>query len=135
MKPSHSKHTRIRGIIAEGLKESSLFTHIPWVRDQFIKKLGIDPYPGTLNLEIVDDRDREAFKQIKKQKGAEIIPAQADFCAAKCFHVLVCGKVKGALIIPQVSDYPESKLEIISSMRIRDALSLDVGDTVSVDIL
>ena len=135
MKPFYSKPTQIKGTIAEGLKESSLFTHIPWVREQFIKKLGIDPYPGTLNLEIVDDQDREVYKEIKKQKGVEIIPAEADFCAAKCFHVLVCGKVKGALIIPQVSDYPESKLEIISSERIRDALSLNVGDTVSVEIL
>jgi len=59
------------------------------------------------SLEIVDDQDREVYKEIKKQKGVEIIPAEAAFCAAKCFHVLVCGKVKGALIIPQVSDYPE----------------------------
>ena len=57
------------------------------------------------------------------------------FCSAKCFHVLVSGKVKGALVIPEVPGYPESKLEIISSDRIRDVLSLKVGDLVSVAIL
>lgn len=124
----------IKGRIAEGLKESRLFTHIPWVREQFITKLGIDPYPGTLNLEIIDNQDIEKLKEIKKRKGIEIIPAEPGFCSAKCFHVLVCGKVKGALIIPQVPGYPESKVEIISSDRIRDVLSLEVGDLVPVEI-
>ena len=134
MKSSTSEFVAIKGKITEGLKESRLFTHIPWVREQFITKLGIDPYPGTLNLELIDNQDIEKLKEIKRRKGIEIIPAEPGFCSAKCFHVLVCGKIKGALIIPQVPDYPESKLEIISSDRIRDILPLRVGDLVSVEI-
>ncbi len=135
MKSSTSDSITIKGRITEGLKESSFFTHVPWVREQFITKLGIDPYPGTLNLDIIDVEDEEKLKEIKKRKGIEIVPAEPGFCSAKCFHVLVCGKIKGALIIPQVPGYPESKLEIISSDRIRDVLSLKVGDLVPVEIL
>lgn len=124
----------IKGRFTEGLKESSLFTHVAWVREQFIKKLGIDPYPGTINLDVLDSHEREKLREIKKRKGIEIIPAEPGFCSAKCFHVLVCGKIKGALIIPQVPGYPESKVEIISSDRIRDVLSLEVGDLVPVEI-
>ncbi len=124
----------ITGIITEGLKESSFFTDIPWVKDQFITKLGIDPYPGTLNLDIADPKDAEKLKEIKKQKGIEITPSEEGFCSARCFPVLVAGKVKGAIIIPQVPDYPESKLEIISSHKIREVLSLKVGDTVPIQI-
>ncbi len=125
----------LRGRVTEGLKESSFFTQIPWVREQFITKLGIDPYPGTLNLDIIDAQDLERLKEIKNRKGIEIIPAQPGFCSAQAFHVSVCGKIKGALIIPQVPDYPESKLEIISSERIRDVLPLKVGDVVPVEVL
>jgi CTP-dependent riboflavin kinase len=135
MKSSPSGSIVLRGRITEGLKESSFFTHIPWVREQFITKLGIDPYPGTLNLDIIDAQDAKKLREIKKRKGIEIIPVEPGFCSAKCFHVLVCGKIRGALIIPQVPDYPESKLEIISSDRIRDVLSLEVGDLVPVEIL
>ena len=135
MKSSTSGSITIKGKITEGLRESSLFTHLSWVRGQFVAKLGIDPYPGTLNLDIVDAEDIEKLKGIKKRKGIEIIPAEPGFCSAKCFHVLVCGKIKGALIIPQVPDYLESKLEIISSERIREVLSLKVGDLVPVEIL
>ncbi len=134
MKSSPSGSIVLRGRITEGLKESSFFTHIPWVREQFITKLGIDPYPGTLNLDIIDVQDLEKLKKIKERKGIEIIPAESGFCSAKCFHVSVCGKIKGALIIPEVPDYPESKLEIISSERIRDVLPLRVGDLVEVEI-
>jgi CTP-dependent riboflavin kinase len=135
MKSSPSGSIVLRGRITEGLKESSFFTHIPWVREQFITKLGIDPYPGTLNLDIIDAQDAKKLREIKKRKGIEIIPVEPGFCSAKCFHILVCGKIRGALIIPQVPDYPESKLEIISSDRIRDVLSLEVGDLVPVEIL
>ena len=135
MKSSTSDSIAIKGRITEGLKESSFFTHLPWVREQFITKLGIDPYPGTLNLGIIDAEDLEKLKEIKKRKGIEIIPAEPGFCSAKCFHVLVCGKIKGAVIIPLVPDYPESKLEIISSEKIMDVLSLKVGDLVPVEIL
>ena len=124
----------IRGKITEGLKESGLFTHIPWVREQFINKLGIDPYPGTFNLDIIDPQDLEKLKEIKRRKGIEITPEEPGFCSAKCFHVLVCGKVRGALVIPQVPDYPESKMEIISSDRIREVLSLNIGESVSVEV-
>ena len=50
----------------EGLKESSFFTQISWVREQFITKLDIDPYPGTLNLDIIDTEDVKKLKEIKK---------------------------------------------------------------------
>jgi len=105
------------------------------VKEQFITKLGIDPYPGTLNLDIVDPEDVNKLKEIKKRKGIEIIPAEPGFCSAKCFHVLVCGKIKGALVAPLVPDYPESKLEITSKDKISDVLSLRVGDFVQVEIL
>lgn len=134
MQYSTSGSITIKGRITEGLKESSFFTHIPWVREQFITKLGIDPYPGTLNLDIADE-DIKKLKEIKKRKGIEIVPAEPGFCSAKCFHVLVCRQIKGAVIIPQIPDYPESKLEVISSYRIRDILSLEIGDLVTVEII
>ena len=85
MKSSISDSMAIKGRIVEGLKESSFFTRLPWVREQFITKLGIDPYPGTLNLDITDAEDVEKLKEIKKRKGIEIIPAEPGFCSAKCF--------------------------------------------------
>ncbi len=134
MNLSNAESVVIKGRMSEGLKESSSFTNIPWVKEQFLTKLGIDPYPGTFNLDVVNTEDIARLKEIKKLKGIEIVPAESGFCSAKCFHVSVNGTIKGALIIPLVPDYPESKLEIISAERIRDVLSLKVDDLVLVDI-
>lgn len=97
-------------------------------------KLGIDPYPGTLNLDITEVEDLRKLKEIKKRKGIEIVPPDDKYCAATCFPVLIGGKINGALIIPQVPDYPESKVEIIASVKVTEALSLETGDMVRIEI-
>lgn len=122
----------IRGRVAEGLRESSSFTSLPWVREQFIGKLGIEPYPGTLNLE-VSGADLRKLKRLKRRKGIEIVPAPG-FCSAKSFRVTVGGKIKGALVVPLVPGYPESKMEIIAAQKIMDTLQLKVGDLVEVEV-
>ncbi|HUT69490.1 MAG TPA: DUF120 domain-containing protein [Desulfatiglandales bacterium] len=134
MKRSPSIKVVIKGTLVEGMKESGRFMSIPWVREQFIEKLGIDPYPATLNLEVKNPQDFDKLKEVKNRAGIEILPMDPGFCSAKCFHVLICGKVKGAIVIPLVEDYPESKLEIIASERLNDLLSLKVGDIVPIEI-
>jgi riboflavin kinase len=124
----------IKGTLVEGTKESGLFMSIPWVREQFIEKLGIDPYPATLNLEVKSPQDLDKLKEVKNRAGIQILPMDPGFCSAKCFHVLICGTVKGAIVIPLVEGYPESKLEIIASDKLVDLLSLKVGDIVPIEI-
>jgi CTP-dependent riboflavin kinase len=136
MKNSKNSQTLLlQGVVVEGLGESANFTCLAWVKEQFIKSLGIDPYPGTFNLEVREADSLARFRKIKLQRGIEIAPGQPRFCAAKGFPVLVNGKIKGALIIPLVKDYPEGKLEIIAPVNIRQALSLKNGDAVTVEIL
>ncbi len=125
---------KLRGRVRRGIEESANFTQLPWVRAQFIEKLGIDPYPGTLNLEVREE-DLEKLALLRKGKGAEITPQEAGFCAGSGFPALVEGKVKAAVIIPRVSDYPENKLELISAARVREALALEEGDTVEVEVI
>jgi riboflavin kinase len=134
VKRSPSMNVVVKGTLVEGMKESGLFMSIPWVREQFIEKLGFDPYPATLNLEVKNPQDLDKLKEVKNRAGIEIIPMDPGFCSAKCFHVLICGKVKGAIVIPLVEEYPESKLEIIASERLKDLLSLKGGDTVPIEI-
>jgi riboflavin kinase, archaea type len=126
---------KIRGTIVEGLRVGSAFTRIPWVRKQFIQKLNIAPYPGTLNLEIVDLKDSQRFLGLKSAPGVEIIPEDPSFCSAQCYPVLINGRLKGAIVLPKVKDYPENKMELIASRRIKEVLSVQGGDVLEVEIL
>jgi len=105
------------------------------VKRQFIEKLSIDPYPGTLNLEILDSESLQSFKALKSKKGIEITPEGPSFCSAQSFPVLINGKLKGAIVFPLVDGYPENKMELIASEKIREALSLNIGDLLEVETL
>ena len=124
---------KVRGIVSSGVGESKVFTEIPWVRRQFIDKLGISPYPGTFNITVLPE-DRERLNVIKNTKGVEIIPEDMNFCSANSFPALVNGRIRGAVIIPLIPGYPQAQLEIISSEHIKQSLSLKDGDLVDVEI-
>ncbi len=130
-----NNRVKIRGRIVEGLQVSANFTQIPWVRKQFISKLSIDPYPGTLNLEIIDQKDLENFTKLKATRGVEITPEDSSFCTGNCYFVLIEGKLKGAIILPVVENYPKDKIELIASLNIKEALSVNTGDFLEVEIL
>ncbi|HUL20033.1 MAG TPA: DUF120 domain-containing protein [Thermodesulfobacteriota bacterium] len=126
---------KIRGKIVEGLRVGSTFTQVPWVRKQFIQKLNVDPYPGTLNLEIADLKDSQNFRELKLTPGVEIIPEDPSFCSARCYPVLINGRLKGAIVSPGVEDYPENKMELIASENIKEILSVKGGDVLEVEVL
>lgn len=105
------------------------------MRKQFISKLAIDPYPGTLNLEIVDPESLQSFIALKAKRGIDITPEDPSFCSAKCYPVFIGGRLKGAIVIPLVKDYPENKMELIASKKIKEALSLYTGDILEVETL
>jgi len=124
---------KISGRISEGLGEGATFIKIPWVRRQFMDRLGIDPYPGTLNLKILNEDDLRKFKTLKTSEGIEILPEEPSFCKGKCYPVLINGKLRGAIIIPDVKNYPENKIEIIAQENIKETLNVKEGDLLEIE--
>lgn len=119
----------------EGLREAHHFTQIPWVRRQFIEKLSIDPYPGTLNLQIADPDSLRVFNELKKRGGIKIVPEEPSYCSAQCYPVLIHHRLKGAIVFPLVANYPEEKVELIAAEKIKTSLALKEGDLVEIEVL
>jgi len=157
------KPLTICGRIVEGLREAGNFTQVPWVKNQFISKLSIDPYPGTLNLEVAPE-DLDEFKTLKKAEGIEIVPEDPSFCSARCYLVLighcphssppprclpaeasaqaggrvregVTKRLRAAIVLPLVENYPKNKMELIAPLNIKEALHLKTGDVVEVEVI
>ncbi len=126
---------KIKGKIVEGLGEGRHFTRIPWVRAQCMSKLDIDPFPGTLNLEISDPADLERFEQLKAGEGVVIQPEDPSFCCGQCYPVLIGGRLRGAIVLPAVEGYPKNKMELITAQDAKEALSVETGDILEVEIL
>lgn len=122
----------ITGRLATGIGQGKHFTRLDWARQQFIARVGIDPYPGTINI-IVDDADQLArWQRLAATTGIRIDnPGDGPHdCDARCYPVMIEGRFDAAIVLPEVDAYTPAQIEIISAVCIRDALALADGDTV-----
>ena len=119
----------IVGRLASGRGEGASFTRLPWARAQFVAKLGIDPYPGTINLTL-DDGARAAWAMRRRELAVVIAAPDAAFCDARAARVRIAGAIDGAVVVPLVAGYPDDKVEVIAAVGVRAALGLADGDPV-----
>lgn len=124
------------GRLATGIGHGKHFTRLDWARAQFMDKLGIDPYPGTINV-IVDDPDAmPVWVRLKRTDGIRIDNPNTGphDCDARCYPVLIDGRIDGAIVFPEVEGYPPAQVEIIAEVGVRDALGIEDGDPVRLEI-
>src|SRR5436853_6811437 len=55
----------IEGELRDGLRVAAQFTELPWVREQFQRKLGLDVWPGTVNLQVTDAAGLAALARLR----------------------------------------------------------------------
>jgi CTP-dependent riboflavin kinase len=125
------KHWNISGIIVSGAKQGAFFTRLEWVQQQCMEKLGFKPWPGTLNLKIGAD-DIRILEGLWQKGGIELVPPNSDYCSGHVFPVSVAG-IAGAIVAPaeEVRVHGRDIVEIISHLRLKDALGVKDGDTVT----
>jgi CTP-dependent riboflavin kinase len=121
--------------VATGLGKGRYFTQLGWAREQFIDKLGIDPFPGTLNVIIDDAKSLSAWTALKSSSCVRIDSRVASACAARCFPVSIRGEIAAAIVLPEVQGYPPKQIEIIASIQLRKALGVEDGDRIGIAIM
>ncbi len=119
---------RIRGKIASGLGEGQYYISVGGYRNQFKEKLGFDPYPGTLNLKLVEPFAQTAAGSIKIEGFKD---ENRTFGECRCYPVKING-IKGAIVRPERSSYPANLVEVIAPVNLRKTFSLSDGDEVEV---
>lgn len=122
----------IEGRLATGIGQGKVFTRLDWARAQFLERLGIDPYPGTVNVIIEDPAQLAAWQRLAASSGVRIDnPNDGPFdCDARCYPVMIAGRIPGAIVLPEVKGYPAHQIEIIAAVGVRDALGIADGDPV-----
>ena len=131
--PRRAGSLTIKGRVVTGERVSANFTELGWVRGQFRNKLHMEPKPGTFNIEVLP-RYLGKLASLRRSAGTRIVPEDPAFCEGKAFAALVQGEVRAAVLLPEVRDYPDNKLELISPTDIRGALALKDGDVVAVRV-
>ena len=127
---------KLQGSTITGLGEGQYYVSIEGYRTQFRDKLGFAPYPGTLNL-MLTDQSIVLKKKLDESEGISINGFQSrqrTFGGGKCFRAMI-DKIKGAVILPDRSHYPDEVLEAIAPENLRESLHLKDGDMVEVRVL
>jgi len=62
-----------------------------------------------------------------------ILPEKGFHCGL-CYKVCIMDKIDGAIVIPQVPDYPKTLLEVIAPVDLRKTLELREGDEVQLSV-
>ncbi len=125
---------KVKGAVFSGEKLGGAFVGINWAKKQIEKKLGFSPYLGTLNIRLSEKHTKQLEKIFDKFKGIEITPAKG-FFKASCFNVLIMGRIRGAIVIPEKLDYPSNVLEILAPVNLRKALAVRDGDEIEIEFL
>ena len=125
---------RIHGVIFSDLGQASRFMALDWVQEALRENLGFAPYPATLNVRPSTPQDARLWEEIQRDIAAvPLAPLEDGFCSAGLYLVRIKRSgtdesVRGAVLLPAVSDYPKDKIEIVTRVRIKDAFSVKDGD-------
>jgi len=121
----------VAGRVFSGVGEGSFYTELPGYKRQFIKKLSIKPFPGTLNLKLsIGEKTRFLFnKEPIVIKGFS--RKDRSFGWIRCYPVMI-GEIKAAITVPERTIH-KSTLELISAINLRKKFKLSDNDEVKIE--
>jgi len=128
------KRQTINGVLATGLGQATGFTSLDWARKAFQDRLGIDPFPGTVNLIIESEPERTAWRSVKSWPGLVLPPPRPDWCNSRCYHARLNNQIDAAIVLPEIDSYPEDQIELIAAIAVRDMLKLKDGDPLVIEV-
>jgi CTP-dependent riboflavin kinase len=123
------------GELATGKGEGAFFTRTDWARAAFQDWVGIDPWPGTLNLQVTDKASLSIWNEVKGHPGVLLRAPDPAWCDGRCYATVVEERYKAAIVVPDVDDYPPGQVEIIAAVGLREALAIKDGDVVAITVV
>jgi CTP-dependent riboflavin kinase len=133
----------IQGIIFSDLGLASRFMALDWVQKGLTDCLGFAPFPATLNVRPAHQEDAVAWESI--QNDARLyshMPGHEGSCLARVYRIEIQAgagdgyhRTPGAVLLPEVKDYPKDKIEIVAPMRLKDAFGVRDGDRLRLEFL
>lgn len=130
----------LTGTVTSGMGEGRHYISLPGYMEQFRERLGYEPFPGTLNVDL-DEESIRARSAVSSLSGVPIDGWEDDdrtFGPATCYAATVAcdGAVAGEthIIVPERTHHDETQLEIIAPVKLRDELGVDDGTVVSVRV-
>lgn len=138
--PEQGQTFELEGEVVQGVGKGQVFVELQGYKAQFNKKLGYEPYPGTLNLKLEPESVRirshvESMDSIRIDGWSD---DDRSFGPVYCYagSVEADGQVYEPIhvIRPERTRHEDDVLEIIADMKLRSEIELEDGDTLTVNI-
>jgi riboflavin kinase len=130
----------LTGIVTSGMGEGRHYITLPGYMEQFIEKLGYEPFAGTLNVELGDEsvRKRARLSALEPVTIEGWEDDERTYGPAYCYAASVEGDdgeyEPAHVIAPERTHHGEEQLELIAPEKLRDVLELADGDEVIVHV-
>lgn len=125
---------QLRGKVASGLGEGRYYLALKPYVEQFREKLGFEPYPGTLNLEM-QGAETNKLRILKSSPALQIegfTDAERTYGGVDAWRARL-KDVDCAVILPRRTHHART-LEVVAPQYLRDLLHLVDGDEVDVTV-
>ncbi|MBM4264485.1 MAG: DUF120 domain-containing protein [Deltaproteobacteria bacterium] len=133
---------KLTGTVFSDLGRASVFMALDWVQQALLQTLGYAPFPATLNLRPRTEDDALIWQRAQKEITGVELPTEAGACSAQIFLVditrpVLMGNrsVRGAILLPAVSDYPADKIEVVAPVRLKDKFRVNDGDQLTLEFV
>jgi riboflavin kinase len=123
------------GKLFTGLGEGGYYVSLHGYAKQFLRELGFEPFPGTLNLRLTSPAQIEQRRQLQFLKGLDVQGFEdgtRTYGPVKCFRATFGGNHPAAVLGIERTHYDHSVLEVIAPFCLRKTLGLEDGDECSV---
>jgi riboflavin kinase len=129
----------LTGTVTSGMGEGRHYITLPGYMEQFVEKLGYEPFAGTLNIDLTDKsvRTRARLGAIDPITIEGWEDEERTYGPAYCYPAtLAAGDAyePAHVITPERTHHGDDHLEVIAPDRLRDALELDDGDEVTINV-
>ena len=129
----------LEGTVTSGMGEGRHYISLPGYQRQFEDRLGYDPFPGTLNVDLRDD----SVRRRRAVDSLEPIPIDGWEDDDRTYGPAVChpaaiettdgDTVDGIhTIAPERTHHDDDQLELIAPEKLRDVLDLSDDDHVTI---
>lgn len=125
------------GTVVSGLFQGAYYISKDGYREQIKKKLGFDPFPGTLNIKIKEE-DTEKRRRLEQGPSIRIEgfrERDRAFGACNCYPLTLNEEIKGAMIVADRTLHDLSIIEIISPLYLRRHMGLADDDLIKISFV
>jgi riboflavin kinase len=133
--------TRITAVIFSDLGLAASFMSLAVVQRALGESLGFEPFPATLNVRPQGADDSATWRRLRAvSAGRPLAIAEPGFCSARLYPVVISRAIgardesmDGAVIVPEVDDYPSEKIEIVAPVRLKQHWGVSDGDALTLE--